>query len=129
MDMQESPDPPQEFPRFVQRERIRSGEDASVRKLADRRRLKTGHPGPLEQMEIAKSALAFLHVRFEQVDCFTELLVFTPPLFQLLIEVGVGIFRNDFPEIFPVEVLKQIGAPGKKPRFHHRSLHGGVGFG
>src|SRR5262249_11554815 len=91
MDMEERTYPPEKFPGFVQRERVGSGEDASVRKFPYGRRMKARHPGPLHQMKIAKSTLALFDVRFQQIDRFSKLLVLAPPLFQFLVEIGIGV--------------------------------------
>src|SRR6476619_328940 len=110
VDMEERTHTPQEFPCLRQRQRIRTRQDPSVRKLPDGRRLKPSHARPLQQMEIPQTALAFLDVRLEQIHRLPEFLILPAPLFELLIEVQIAVLGHDLPPILAMKLLKEVRA-------------------
>src|SRR5690348_919255 len=70
-------------------------------------------------MKIPQSPFTFFDVGFKEIDRLAELLVFAAPFVHFFFDETFNSSRHDPTEIATLELLKEIGAPGQEPGFHH----------
>ena len=99
-----------------------------IGEFANRRRLITGHSGPLQHMQIPKTALAFLDVRLKEIHRLAELLIFTAAFIELLSRYCIRVLDAQPYAVPAMKLLKQFGTARKKSRFHHRRLDCRIGL-